>query len=544
MLSNFFYKVLRAIDFFVFKFKNFLSQINVIRFKKDLEKDQKLNLNITSSHEKNLFVQGQCLNTSSVYDAISISNSIDSSRKEITEVYLCNGALDMCEFSEPYGENLQYNKNCKKCKSFASKLLKGSSSNIKSFKEVDIDPSYQKKFDLIEREITTYSEYDFFNKEFLGVHLKEHLISTFCRQTLEGFPEELNENHIVRLKKIFINCARAIMIQKSIIKNKSYNRVIMPHGMYLYHGPLVDILKNSKVDVSVYDGHYRRASFVVTKDVSIHKGLKDNLPSKLWDVELSSFEWDQANSYVFSKESDGLLYDAHQYYNYSIKSNDWNEISQKFKNKKIYSLFTNVDWDAQLQYSGVAFSNQLDWIKETIDFFQMQEDKLLVIRVHPAELNSFKSKKSIFNPIMDYLKTKENYDNILLLSKSSDVSSYDLFKVSYAAIIYGSNIALESAIRNIPTIVVGSSDFAQKEIMYMPQNKNEYLDLLECDLEPLKKQVINATKFAYFFYFRICQVSCWSDDLFSLLPKIKKMTKVEKKITSSAFINGTANFNR
>jgi len=111
-------------------------------------------------------------------------------------------------------------------------------------------------------------------------------------------------------------------------------------------------------------------------------------------------------------------------------------------------------------------------------------------------------------------------------------------------LVYGSNIALETAIRDIPTVVTGSCDFAQKEIMYMPRSESEYLELLESDIRPLKEQVKKSIRFAYFYYFRVCQLSAWSSNLNSPTPRIKKMTLSDKQDTAFAFVYGTGSFDK
>ena len=65
--------------------------------------------------------------------------------------------------------------------------------------------------------------------------------------------------------------------------------------------------------------------------------------------------------------------------------------------KPIIGLATNVMWDAQIDYPSNFFSNMLDWIFYTIDYFIKNPNLQLIIRVHPAEVNETKPASLIRN---------------------------------------------------------------------------------------------------------------------------------------------------
>jgi hypothetical protein len=544
-------KLFNIVKYIRIRSKVMLLQYKLLRLltsKNLLKKNNRSNC----TNSKTLFMLGQCINPSSVLDSLAVSESLLSTGFGKTDIYVCNGFLSVCEFSEPYGADFKKNKNCNRCKSFAKKLInkaRDSTINVISLGSIEIKPLYQKAIDSLVNDLKSETSYKLLDREFLGVNLNEHIKSSFCRQTLKGFPEVLLKNDYIRLEKIFINCVRMIAIQKTILSNKDYNRVIMPHGMYLLHGPLTDLCSMSSIDTSIYDAHYRRGSYLVSKGQTCHKQFRDAFPLKIWDIELSKFETEKAKSYIFSKEKNMCLYDSHSYYKDQPEKHKENILSviKVDSNKKIYSLFTNVDWDAQLEYVGVAYNSQLEWIKSTIDFFTNSTDSELIIKIHPAELDSNKSHNSLYDPIHEYINNNNiniNNNNIHLLPHSLNVTSYDIMKLTSVSLVYGSNIALETTIRNIPTIVAGSCDFAQREIMYTPNNEHEYIKLLESDVKIFADQVNKSIKFAYFYYFRMCQLSAWSSNLISLTPKIKKMTLADKQDTAFAFIHGTGGFDK
>ena len=46
----------------------------------------------------------------------------------------------------------------------------------------------------------------------------------------------------------------------------------------------------------------------------------------------------------------------------------------------------NVDWDAFVHFKSLAFKNMFEWLKFTVDYFERNKNKNLIIRAHPGEL--------------------------------------------------------------------------------------------------------------------------------------------------------------
>ena len=141
------------------------------------------------------------------------------------------------------------------------------------------------------------------------------------------------------------------------------------------------------------------------------------------------------------------------------KKSNINEKLLKVKGKKkIFTIFTNVMWDAQIFHKNSLFTNQFEWIEFTINTLIERKDVHTVIRIHPGEANIFFSKESILDTLSKITRNI-NPENLTIIKPNDSYSSYELLRISQLSIIYGSKISLESAYRNIPTLICGDSIF-------------------------------------------------------------------------------------
>ena len=271
----------------------------------------------------------------------------------------------------------------------------------------------------------------------------------------------------------------------------------------------------------------------MTKGDTYHRSLI-GIDRKLWDINLTQFEESKIMSYLDAKEIGNRDYWS---FKGLKKFKSSKKISRIAKTKKIYTIFTNVMYDAQIYYSTNVFDNQIDWIKFTIDALSNREDIHTVIRIHPAEITqSNESLKDLLSEIINSTYS----DKITIIDPNDSFSSYELLRISAKAIIYGSNISLESAYREVPTIICGNSVFKQNEFCYLPNSREDYKNLLIENLDPLKNQKLYATRFAYYVYFRIMLDSKWAENLLEFGTPFYDLSEIDEDDIFNSILLGTA----
>jgi hypothetical protein len=146
----------------------------------------------------------------------------------------------------------------------------------------------------------------------------------------------------------------------------------------------------------------------------------------------------------------------------------------------------------------------LDWLFETVRYFDRRRDLQLVIRVHPAEiLNPLKSRQTAVAELARAFPQLP--PNVHVIPPDARVNSYAVAQNSNAAIIYGTKMGIELSYMGIPTIVAGESWARNKGFTLDADSRASYLALL--DRLPLPGRLDAATrqraaKYAFHFFFR------------------------------------------
>ena len=181
------------------------------------------------------------------------------------------------------------------------------------------------------------------------------------------------------------------------------------------------------------------------------------------------------------------------------------------KHKKVYGLFTNVIWDAQLHFKSSAFESMIDWLNATIEHFICHPEKQLIIRIHPAEVSgTVVSRQPVIKEIFKNYKTLP--ENITIIPPDEKISSYKLADLIDVGLVYGTKMALELACTGMPVVVAGDSWVRGKGFTYDVTDEEGYLKILEngCKLPRLTSlQQDRALQFAYHLFFqRMIQIEC------------------------------------
>ena len=145
--------------------------------------------------------------------------------------------------------------------------------------------------------------------------------------------------------------------------------------------------------------------------------------------------------------------------------------------KRVFALFPNVMWDNATTFKewNRIFDSPVDWLIETIKFFQASDDKLLVVRAHPAEHLWMTVRKGVLD-ILERKLGKEVFEhqNILIINPQEPFSSYRLFEHLSGATVYNGTIGPELIHAGIPLILGAKAAYSDKGFTYDPTNKDDY----------------------------------------------------------------------
>ncbi len=425
------------------------------------------------------------------------------SRGHDVEFLLCDGVLSaciMCTSSDIDEESYKKNgpkKICNACFINAYNFLKPTKIKINALSDylTSADKVAINQLDLENKTIQELREFLFENNS-IGEHAYAGVLRYYGMA-------ELDINSIS--KKIFIEYVKSgvktYLSSKKLFKEKKYDEIILNHGIYIPQGVINLAAKEQKINITNWVAGIRKQSFCLTRGDTYHRSLIYEDNDNWQNISFNKKIDERIESYLESRrhgKNDWVFFHKNPTF-------DPDKLLKEMKvdlNKPIIGLPTNVIWDARINFPTNVFESILEWVFYTIDYFSKRDDIQLLIRVHPAEVNSTKpAQQRIKDEI--FKKYKALPKNIFIVDGENSISTYPLFDKCNGIILYGTKMGIELPIKNIPVIVCGEAFVRNKKITIDINSKEHYLKVL--DELPFKNQkidIIRAKKYAYHFFFR------------------------------------------
>lgn len=493
--------------------KIFSSNDNVDRLCSEWSSINRDSSHISSSAEdpqKILFVTGS-LGTN--VNALSVESFLIKSlqmRGHECVSLVCNAGLPSCEFNI-YGagngpdEQFPYaltrpakRKSCDACLRATHSLMDNISCPTQDLSSYTIEGEVENIWKIV-------SALPFDNiREFMhqGIRVGDHAFSSTVRITLRGTVDYSNPYELWVYRKQLLSAMLMVDRFNRLLDQVRPNKMVAIHGVYLFHGTAVDVCAQRGIDVVVYGAPYRKNTLFFSHDETYHRSLITE-DTKHWEsLELSHEMEGHLNTYLDSKTAGGR--DNVNYHPNPITEREGVLNAMNINPEiPVVTLFTNVIWDAQIYYNKNAFKDIFDWLYTTIDYFEKRSDVQLVIRVHPAESKGGFTTKQPIEPEIN-ARFPVLPSNVHVIPSQSDISSYTLVDMSKAALIYGTKMGLEIAIRGVPVIVSGETFCRGKGFTYDVDSREQYIDYLNNILNLQKndrQKIERARKFAYYYFF-------------------------------------------
>lgn len=276
--------------------------------------------------------------------------------------------------------------------------------------------------------------------------------------------------------------------------------VIMSHGIYSTWGPVFQVLDENKVPVLVHGRGKKRHSQV----------FNWNKTGDSWDVseewecvkdnDLTTFELKKIHEYLDSRISHK---DDVFVYNFGGKTEDDETIEylNLDKSKPIYTLFTNVLWDAASAQREIAFKNPVEWVIETIKWFNNHPEKQLIVKIHPAEV-VIGTNMPFYDIIVNQVTPNSN---IRIIKPEEKVNSWSIYSISTLGMVHTTTAGMEMPLVNKPCIVVSKTHYREKGFTIDVNSKEEYFEVLD-NFDPntvnYLKNKEEALKYAYLLFMR------------------------------------------
>jgi len=294
------------------------------------------------------------------------------------------------------------------------------------------------------------------------------------------------------------------------------DRVIMSHGIYSTWGPPFEILNEAGIPILTYSKTKRKKT----------EKFNWNYTADWWDV---SEEWVRVKDTPLTSEQEKKIDEyletriTHKddvlVYNFG-KLEAKTETLRRFKlnpDLPVFSLFTNVLWDAASAQREIAFDNPVNWVYETIDWFIKNPHLQLIVKIHPAEVVIGTNQ-----PFADLIKAKYPNlpPNICLIEPAEKVNSWSIYEVTDLGLVHTTTAGMEMPLVNVPCVVVSKTHYRDKGFTVDIQSKEEYFSLLD-SFKPgqfdMNQTSILAKRYAYLLFeryqmpFEVFDEIAWTD---------------------------------
>lgn len=175
--------------------------------------------------------------------------------------------------------------------------------------------------------------------------------------------------------------------------------------------------------------------------------------------------------------------------------------------RDIFALFPNVMWDNATTFEewNRLFDSPAEWLVETVRYFADAENKVLVVRVHPAERSWMPVRKSVADILRFHLDQQTiARENVIIVPPEEPLSSYSLFDYLKGGVVYNGTIGLELIFRHVPLIIGARAAYSEKGFTYELRSRKEYFAAFDDTAGILRYQESNLEKallFAYEYFF-------------------------------------------
>ena len=288
-------------------------------------------------------------------------------------------------------------------------------------------------------------------------------------------------------------------IGKKLVKIRP-NSVIMSHGIYSTWGPVFQVLDEYAIPILVHGRGKKRHSQVFNWNKTGDSWDVSEEWKKVKDKDLTEIQLKEINDYLASRISHK---DDVFVYNFGKETSQNETIAYLGLDvdKPIYTLFTNVLWDAASAQREIAFKNPVEWVIETIAWFNKHPEKQLIVKIHPAEI-VIGTNMPFYDIIVSRITPNEN---IRIIKPNEKVNSWSIYDITTLGIVHTTTAGMEMPLVNKPCLVVSKTHYRAKGFTIDIDSKEAYFKLLEnFDSNSInyEENKMIALKYAYLLFIR------------------------------------------
>ena len=345
---------------------------------------------------------------------------------------------------------------------------------------------------------------DAFAAEYGGIGIGEHVQATAYRTLLRGTLDPEEPLTAATIRRLLANAVVMAEMTRNAFEVLRPDHLLAHHGVYLTSGIPCELARKTGVHVVNYSQTYRRFTTIWSHDDTYHRTIAEEPVERWRDLALLPPQRALIQDYLSSHWKGGW-----DWVSYNRDNSDDPELLRRTLELDpalpVVGIFTNIQWDARINYAGTAFPGHAEWLVETVRYAIRRPDVQWVVRCHPAEVKHTTGRARERADEIIHAHFPQLPEHVKVVAPESPLSSYALVETLKAAVVYGTKLGIEMGCRGLPVIVAGEAWYRNKGFTLDPVSEEEYFRVLDgvTALEPLDAATREtAMRYAYHYFFR------------------------------------------
>lgn len=272
------------------------------------------------------------------------------------------------------------------------------------------------------------------------------------------------------------NALISLLLAAQVDQHLQPDIVVTSHGIYSTWGPFYEYFRQKGTRVITYGFSAYKNTGVILSQTGLAANRCDDgfLAAYEHNGDICGVTDQQVHTVLderFAGQSADLsLFGASEKHDEELKI-----IQQRTGGRDIFALFPNVLWDNSLTGADRIFPSSIEWIISTVRFFEKQADKVLLIRVHPAERSWADTRVNITSVLEKELNCKvDQLKNTIVIPAESLINSYSILPIMKGGVVYNGTIGLEIMYHRKPLILAGRAPYSDHGFALEFNNADEY----------------------------------------------------------------------
>jgi len=355
-------------------------------------------------------------------------------------------------------------------------------------------------------------------KSFRSIELEPFVRASLVRFYLSAPDRPMleSERDYQKARAMFVrNAIVSISAAQQVYAEFKPTMVVTSHGIYSSWGTFMSFMMQQGVRTITYglNGYGAASLDLATDDIAANKsdgGYLKHLAEQVVDRTISRIDVAQRVGHLMNERFNHGSADIARLGGTETASRSpllQRLDTHRAAGRDIFALFPNVMWDnaTTFEESNRVFDSPVEWLVETVRYFDRSPDKVLVIRVHPAERSFMTVRKSVSDILTFHLGEQVlRRENIIIVAPEEPLSSYALFDFMKAGIVYNGTIGLELVFGHIALIIGARAAYSDSGFTHDIHDRNEYFAAFDTTEQILQRQDSNlesALLFAYEYFF-------------------------------------------